>query len=109
MRRATRKPARRAKAKGPAVRKGPKAWTAAEVTQLRRSYRYKTASELAKILRRSLSSVKAKARALGLRKAKPKRTTTKRKTVTKRKAAPKRRTAARRRRTPRRRATRGRR
>jgi len=79
----------------PGVRKGAKAWTAAETTMLKREYKTHSATEIAKMLRRSVSSVKAKARTLGLkkpvrRKAAPKKRTTPkkaaaRKTVAKRK------------------------
>ena len=79
MRKATKKTVRKAKAKKPAVRKGAKAWAAAEVSTLRKAYKTKTATELAKMFRRSVSSVKAKARSLKLKKAKVKKAAPKRK------------------------------
>ena len=48
MRKATKKTVRKAKAKKPAVRKGAKAWAAAEVSTLRKAYKTKTATELAR-------------------------------------------------------------
>lgn len=62
-----------------------KAWTAMEVGQLRTGYKKKSASQLAKELRRSLASVRGKISALGLTKGPAKR---KVKTKPKRKAAP---------------------
>ena len=113
---ATRKTTRRVvkKAKRPATRPGAKAWSAAEVTKLRKMYKTKTATEIAKNLRRSLSSVKSKCRAMGLRKTAaakksitrrrattrrtaPKRKATTRRTTTRRKATPRRKTPRRRR------------
>lgn len=97
MRKATRKPVRKAKAKKTVTRKGAKVWSSAEVTNLRKAYKTKTATELARMFRRTVSSVKAKARSLGLKKAKPaKKSAPARKAAPRRKAAPKR-TAKRRR------------
>jgi adenylate kinase len=85
-----------------AVRKGAKAWSAAEVARLRQMYKTMPASKIAKALRRSESSVKSKARALRLRKPAVRRAA-KKKVATKRKAAPKRRTATKRKAAPKRR------
>ena len=68
MRSAKRKATRKATTKRPAVRKGAKAWSSAEAATLRQAYRTKSATAIAKMLRRSVSSVKAKARILKLRK-----------------------------------------
>ena len=92
-----------------ATRPGAKAWTPTEVSRLRTAYRTKTATEIAKTLRRSLSSVKSKARALGLTKpasAKKTRKPAPRKRTTARKAAPRRKTVSRRKATTRRKTTR---
>ena len=61
------------------VRKGAKAWTSAEVATLRKLYRSMPASKIARMLKRSLASVQAKARTLGLRKAAKRRAPAKRK------------------------------
>lgn len=45
-----------------------KSWSAGEVSTLRKRYRAATTSQIARELRRTLSSVKSKARALGLTK-----------------------------------------
>ncbi|MEW5992890.1 MAG: hypothetical protein AB1744_00650 [Candidatus Zixiibacteriota bacterium] len=65
------------------VRKAAKAWTATEVTTLRQMYRTQSATQIAKALRRTVSSVKAKARTLKLRKPGRRRAATK-KMVTRR-------------------------
>lgn len=102
MRSAKKKPARKkATTRKVAVRPGAKAWTAAETAKLKKAYKTNSASEIAKMLKRSISSVKAKIRTLGLkkpnwRKAAAKKTTTKKattrkKAATKKKAAPKKR------------------
>ncbi|MFQ6007908.1 MAG: hypothetical protein ACE5K8_03055 [Candidatus Zixiibacteriota bacterium] len=68
MRSARKKATRKTTAKRPKVRKGAKAWSSAEIATLRQAYRTKSATEIAKMLRRTVSSVKAKARTLKLRK-----------------------------------------
>lgn len=68
--RATKKVARKKTAKRAG---GAKLWTAAEVKMLRTAYKNMATSEIAKKLRRSLSSVRSKAVALSLKKAAPKR------------------------------------
>jgi hypothetical protein len=83
MRSARKKATRKTAAKKPRLRKGAKAWTPAEVTTLRTAYRTKSATEIAKMLRRSVSSVKAKARTLGLRKPAGKRKAVAKKTTKK--------------------------
>jgi len=94
----------KAKAKRAKKSKAPvgKEWAAAEVKQLRALYKTKSASAIAKMLGRSLASVRGKISALGLKKpasakkakakskAKPKRRAKAKKT-TKAKAKPKRR------------------
>ena len=67
-------PKRKAAAKKPAVRKvrkGAKAWTAAQVAVLRKLYKSTPTAKIARQLRRTVASVQAKARALGLKKAVP--------------------------------------
>ena len=57
-------------AKAKAVRKGgAKLWTATEIKQLRTMYKTKSTTEIAKHLRRTLSSVRSKAVALSLKKS----------------------------------------
>jgi len=94
-RKTTRKVAAKKTARKPAakttrkvgVRKGAKLWTKAEESQLRTMYKTKTTPEIAKALGRSVSSVKSKARALGLKKpASARRKTAAKKTTTRRKA-----------------------
>lgn len=67
MRKATKKAAKK-KTAGRAVRAGAKAWDQQDVRQLRSLYDTHTAQQIAKILGRSLASVKAKIRTLGLKK-----------------------------------------
>ena len=86
MRSAKRKTTRRKPAKKLRVRKGAKAWTASETATLKMGYKTHTTTQIAKTLRRSVSSVKAKARTLGLKKRKPKKTAVK-KTTARRKVA----------------------
>ncbi len=84
-RKTVRKAAPRKGAKKRTGRSGVKPWSAAELSMLKKSYKATTATAIAKRLRRSLSSVKAKIRVLGLSKPKAAR-----------KAAPKRKAAAKR-------------
>jgi hypothetical protein len=119
MRRAKRKTTRKKPVKKPRVRKGAKAWMATETATLKKAYKTQTTTQIAKTLRRSVSSVKAKARTLGLKKRRPKRVAAKkttarrkvavRKTVTRRKPARKltarKKTTARKRTTAKRRTT----
>ena len=48
--------------------KRAKVWTAADVAMLRKMYRTTATKEIAKTLRRTVASVQAKARTLGLKK-----------------------------------------
>jgi hypothetical protein len=102
-RRTTRKAAPRKAAKRKTGRPGVKAWSAAELSMLKKSYKSTTATAIAKRLRRSLSSVKAKIRVLGLskpkaaRKAAPKRKAAAKRRPAKRKAAAKKKPARRKR------------
>jgi len=68
------------------MRKGAKAWTASETATLKTGYKTQTTTQIAKTLRRSVSSVKAKARTLGLKKRKRKKAAVK-KTTARRKVA----------------------
>jgi len=68
MRRAKMKTTRKKAVRISGVRKGAKVWTAVEVATLRRTYKTQSATQIAKTLRRSVSSVKAKVRTLGLKK-----------------------------------------
>jgi len=81
------------------VRKGAKAWTAADIAMLRKMYRTTPTRSLARQMKRSAASLQAKARALGLKKAVVKKAAKK---VAKRKAAPKRKAGARRKAAPKR-------
>jgi len=86
---APRKTARQATAKRKSVRRkagrpGVKPWSAAELNMLKQAYKTETAVAIAKKLKRTVSSVKAKIRVLGI--AKPKSA---------RKAAPRRKKTAR--------------
>ncbi len=87
MRSARRKTTRKKTTKTARVRKGAKAWAAAEVAMLKRAYKTQSATQIAKTLRRSVSSVKAKARTLGLRKPARRRAATKGTTVRRKAAA----------------------
>ncbi|MCK4606812.1 MAG: hypothetical protein KAU35_05905 [candidate division Zixibacteria bacterium] len=60
-----------------------KAWTNTEVAQLRKSYRTTPTDKIAKKLKRTVASIQAKARSLGLKKV-AKRTATRKKTVKRR-------------------------
>jgi hypothetical protein len=97
MRKATKKAARTKTGRKAAVRKGAKAWSAAEIGRLRQLYKTASASRIAKTLKRSESSVKSKARALRLRKPVVKRAASKKRVALRRKAAPRRSAMARRR------------
>jgi len=82
------------------VRKGAKAWTAADIAMLRKMYRTTPTKTLARQMKRSAASLQAKARTLGLKKAvvkkaAKKKAAPKRKAVARKKAAPKRKAAAR--------------
>jgi len=99
MRKATpRKPVKKV-AKKTTPRRRIKAWTAAETSMLKKSYKSMTTSQIARRLKRSLASVQTKVRILGLSKGRPKKANVKRtapkrtfKAATKRharKAAPK--------------------
>ena len=78
------KPARKKATTKKVGRKGVKAWTAAETATLKKAYKTHSATEIAKMLRRTVSSVKAKARTLGLKKPNWRKTAAK-KTPAKRK------------------------
>lgn len=93
-----RKPAKKKAAKKKAAPKA-KPWTAAQVSMLRKLYKSTlTTAQIAKRLKRTLSAVQAKARALGLKKKVVKKVTKKKvakkkvakKKATKRKVAKKR-------------------
>lgn len=79
---ATKKVARKKPSK---TRKGAKLWSAADVSTLRKMYKSNTNTVIARKLRRSVGSVAAKARSLGLKK--PVRKAAKKKAAPKRKAA----------------------
>ena len=68
MRKATKKATTRKPKKKVAVRPGVRAWTAAEVAKLKKMYKTEPATKIAKALKRTLSSVKAKIRTLGIKK-----------------------------------------
>lgn len=69
MKKVMKKKAAKKPAKAKAVRKGgAKLWSAAEIKQLRTMYKTKSTTEIAKHLRRTLSSVRSKAVALSLKK-----------------------------------------
>ena len=109
---APRKTTRKVAAKRKTVRKkvgrpGVKPWSAAEISMLKKAYKTTTATAIARKLRRTVSSVKAKIRVLGVskpksaRKAAPKRKVRRKATARKpvarkasRKAAPKRKKTA---------------
>ena len=80
---APRKAARKTVRKVRRTRKGAKLWTATEVKMLRKMYRGTSAPDIAKKLKRTVSSVRSKAVALSLKKA-----------AVRRKAAPKRKATA---------------
>ncbi|HWR81814.1 MAG TPA: hypothetical protein VN285_00775 [Candidatus Deferrimicrobium sp.] len=66
MRRVTRRATRVKLVRRPGRRRGVKAWSPADVAALKRGYKVHSASSVAKSLKRSISSVKAKIRVLGL-------------------------------------------
>lgn len=86
---APKKAARKTVRKVRRTRKGAKLWTATEVKMLRKMYKSTSAPDIAKKLKRTVSSVRSKAVALSLKKA-----AMRRKAAPKRKVAPKRKTAA---------------
>ena len=77
------------KKKAAKTRKGAKVWVAAHVATLRKMYKTSTNKSIARVLRRTVGSVAAKARSLKLRKPKVRKAAKK---ATKRRVA-KRRTA----------------
>jgi DNA-binding NarL/FixJ family response regulator len=82
-----RKTARRKTArKKPATRKGAKLWSPAEVKALRQMYKGTPTPEIAKKMRRTVSSVRSKAVALGLKKAAMRKKKAAKRKVAKRKA-----------------------
>lgn len=68
-------------------------WTKEEIKQLRKLYKNTPTSELAKQLKRTTSSVQAKAGALGLKKAGVRRKIEKKKTAVKKKTTSRKKTA----------------
>ncbi len=92
MRKARKATPRKKTTKKKAVRVGAKAWTAAEVSRLRKLYSTKTTAEIARALSRTHAAVAGKARALGLKKPKTWKPPTARKSETA-KRTPSRRTA----------------
>jgi len=84
------------------VRKGAKAWTAADIAMVRKLYRTTPTKTLARQMKRSVASLQAKARTLGLKKAVVKKVAKKK--VAKKKAAPKRKAVARKKAAPKRKA-----
>lgn len=74
-------------AKRAAIRPGTKVWTQSDVATLRKLYKKNTNPQIARLLRRSVAAVAAKAGALGLKKGAVRKAAPRRKKVA-RKAAP---------------------